>query len=189
MRKVILIVLGLVVVLVVGFVIAVAMQPSDYRIERSIKIKAPPEVVFAQVNDFHNWEAWSPWAKLDPKSKTTFKGAEAGKDAHFAWSGNDEVGQGEMLITESVPNEKILIKLDFKKPMESTCATEFKFKEEGDQTKVTWTMSGHNDFVGRAFCMFMDMDQMVGKDFEKGLASIKAVAEAEAKVEVEEKKN
>jgi len=181
MRKVILGILGVVVLLVVGFLAYVAMQPDSYRIERSIKIKAPADVVFAQVNDFHNWEAWSPWAKLDPKAKNTFKGPTAGKDAYFGWSGNDKVGEGQMTILESEPNKHVRIKLDFVRPMEDSCTTEFKLKEEGEQTALTWTMSGENNFVGKIFCTFMNMDEMVGKDFEKGLASIKAVAEEKEK--------
>jgi len=185
MGKMVLIVLGVLVAAIAVFLIVVAMQPADYRIERSIKIDAPAEVVYAQVSDFHNWEAWSPWAKLDPDAKNAFDGADAGKGAIFTWSGNDKVGEGRMEILESAPNSLVRIKLDFKKPMEDTCTTEFKLKSEGEQTAVTWTMSGHNNFVGKMFCMFMDMDKMVGDDFEKGLAQIKAVAKAKAKAKSE----
>jgi uncharacterized protein YndB with AHSA1/START domain len=170
------ILLGLVVVIVV-FVIIVAVQPSEYRIERSAAMNAPPADVFAQVNDFHNWEAWSPWAKLDPNAKNTFEGPTSGTGAIFTWSGNDQVGEGRMTIIESRPNELIRIKLDFVKPFESTCTTEFTFKPDGKQTVVSWSMFGHNGFVAKAFCLFMNMDKTLGGEFEKGLANMKAVVE------------
>lgn len=172
------ILLALAAILLV-FVIVVALMPSDFRIARSTTIAAPPEAVFPLVNDFHNWETWSPWAKLDPAAKNTFEGPASGKGAAFSWSGNDQVGVGRMTIIESKPSELILIKLDFVKPFESTANTEYTFKPDGKQnTVVNWTMTGKNNFVGRAICLFMNMDKEVGGSFEKGLASMKAVAEA-----------
>jgi hypothetical protein len=168
-------------VILVAFVVIVALQPSDFRIVRSINISAPPAAVFAQVNDFHNWEAWSPWAKLDPAAKATFEGPSAGKGAIFRWAGNEEVGEGSMMITESLPSALIRIKLDFLKPFEATNNAEFTFKPEGNQTAVTWSMEGQNNFIAKAFCLFMNMDKMVGGQFDKGLASMKSVAEAAAK--------
>ena len=164
-------------VAVLAFVATVALQPPDFRITRSATISAPADAVFAQVNDLHRWEDWSPWAKLDPAVKNTFEGPASGKGAVFLWSGNNEVGEGRMTITESRPNELIRIKLDFIKPFESTCTTEFSFKPENEKTAVTWTMSGTHGFVEKAFCLFMDMDKMVGGDFEKGLAQLKSVSE------------
>lgn len=169
------------VVLVVGFAGVVAMQPADYKIERSTTINAPPSVVFAQVNDFHNWEAWSPWAKLDPNAKNSFEGPSSGVGAIFKWSGNDKVGEGKMTLTESKPNELIRIRLDFLKPFEDTSNVEFTFKPQGDQTVVTWAMTGHKNFVGKAFCLFMNMDKTLGGEFDKGLASMKTAAETAAK--------
>jgi hypothetical protein len=170
------------VAVVLIFVGVVAMQPADYRIVRSAMMNAPADVVFAQVNDFHKWDAWSPWAKLDPAAKNTFDGPPAGAGAGFAWSGNKDVGEGRMTITESRPNELVRIKLDFFKPMEGTCTTEFAFAPAGEgATNVTWTMAGRNSFVEKAFCLFMDMDKMVGGDFEKGLAQMRSVAEAAAR--------
>src|SRR5579872_6514027 len=162
------------VVIVAVFLVIVALQPADYRVARTASISAPPETVFAQVNDFHKWEAWSPWAKLDPEAKNTFEGPSAGAGAIFTWAGNKKVGEGRMTLTESRPSELINIKLEFIKPYPSVCATEFAFKPEGSQTAVTWTMSGRKDFVSKAFCMFMNMDKMVGGDFEKGLAQMKS---------------
>jgi uncharacterized protein YndB with AHSA1/START domain len=174
MVKKILIALAAVVIL---FVAVVAMQPSEFRIVRSAIISAPATAVFAQVNDFHKWEAWSPWAKLDPAAKSTFEGPPAGVGAIFRWAGNSEVGAGSMTITESRPGDRIKIKLEFLEPFAATNSAEFTFKPEGDQTAVTWSMEGNNNFIGRAFCLFMNMDKMVGGQFEKGLAQMKAVVE------------
>jgi uncharacterized protein YndB with AHSA1/START domain len=182
MRKKLLIALAAVVALLIVFAGVVAMQPSDFRVVRSTTIAAPPSVVFPHVNDFHAWEAWSPWAKLDPNAKNSFEGPSAGTGAVFTWSGNDEVGEGRMTILESRPDELIRIQLDFVRPMEDTCTVEFAFLPEGDRTAVTWTMSGESNFIGKAVCLFMDMDKLVGGDFEKGLASMKSVVEA-ARVE------
>jgi len=178
------ILLGAIVVIVLAvaiFCVVVAMQPSRYHVERSASISAPPAVVFNQVNDFHKWEAWSPWAKLDPNMKTTYEGAPAGTGAMYSWTGNDQVGQGRMTITDSKPGELVKIKLEFTKPFAATNATDFIFAPQGNQTSVKWTMEGDNNFIGKAFGLFMSMDKMIGGDFEKGLAQMKSVAEAAAK--------
>ncbi|HYV66276.1 MAG TPA: SRPBCC family protein [Myxococcales bacterium] len=170
------------VVLVVAVLAAiVAMQPSEFRIERSATIAAPAPAVFAQVNDFHNWETWSPWAKLDPAAKNSFGGAPAGKGATFSWAGNSKVGEGRMTIVESRPDELVRIKLEFRKPFEATNTAEFTFKRQGERTAVTWSMYGHNNFIGKAVGLFVNMDQALGGEFEKGLASMKSAAEATAK--------
>ncbi len=167
------------VVVVIGvFAVIVAMRPSDFRVERSAVVAAPAPVVFAQVNDLHNWDAWSPFAKLDPAAKQTFEGPRAGTGAALAWAGNKQVGEGRMTITESRPNEIIRFRLDFAKPFAVTNTAEFTFTPRGDQTAVTWSMSGRQNFMAKAFCMFMSMDKMVGGEFEKGLAQMKSVAEA-----------
>lgn len=165
-------------VVIVIFVIVVALKPSEFRVTRSAKMTAPPGAVFTQVNDYHNWEAWSPWAKLDPDAKTTFDGPTSGVGAKFSWAGNDKVGEGSQEIIESRPDELIRIKLDFTRPMQDTSTTEFVFKPAGDQTEVIWSMYGKANFIGKAMCMFMDMDKMVGGDFEKGLVSLKTIVEA-----------
>ncbi len=174
-------ILGVVMAVVVLFLIYIALQSPDFTISRSTKVNAPPEKVFAQVNDFHAWDAWSPWAKLDPNSKVTFSGPDAGKDAVFTWAGNNQVGEGRMTITESKPSELILIKLDFLKPFEATNRTEFTFKPEDEQTVVTWTMTGQNNFVGRMFCTLMNMQKQLAGEFDKGLAAMKQIAEASGK--------
>ena len=178
MVKKILIALAAVVIL---FVAVVAMQPSEFRIVRSAIISAPATAVFAQVNDFHKWEAWSPWAKLDPTMKQTFDGAPAGTGAGYAWVGNSEVGEGRMTITESHPSDLIKIKLEFIKPFAANSNTIFTFKPEGNQNRVTWAMDGDKNFIAKAFHLFMNIDKMVGGDFEKGLAQMKSVSEAAPK--------
>ena len=169
--------LGLVGLILI-FCIIVAFQPAAYRIVRTNKIAAPPAAVFAQVNDFHNWDAWSPWAKLDPNMKVAYEGPAAGTGAIYKWVGNDKVGEGRMTILENKPGELVRIKLDFLKPFADTSTTEFTFKPDGDQTAVSWSMAGDRNFMAKAVCMFMNMDKMVGGDFEMGLAQLKSTTEA-----------
>jgi Polyketide cyclase / dehydrase and lipid transport len=176
-----LIVLAVIAAIVILFLIVVAMQPSQFRVERKATIAAPPAVVFRHVNSFHKWNDWSPWAKLDPSAKNSYDGPEAGTGAKFAWQGNNKVGQGQMTILESRPSDLIRIKLEFIRPFTCTNAAEFTFRPEGNQTAVTWAMTGTNNFMAKAFGLFMNMDKMVGGDFEKGLASLKSLAEAQAK--------
>ena len=178
MIKKIALALGAVAIIFLG---VVAMQPADFRIERSAAIAAPPADVFAQVNDFHNWTAWSPWEKLDPALKKTYSGAAAGVGAVYEWAGNDQVGTGRMTLTDSQPSNLIRIKLEFIKPFEATNTTEFLLTPDGGGTKVTWSMTGNNNFMAKAAGLFMNMEKMVGGDFEKGLAQMKIVAEAAVK--------
>lgn len=167
-------------VLMVVFLLIVAMRPADFRVTRSTTISAPPATVFAQVNDFHKWDAWSPWAKLDPACRNTFEGAAAGQGAIFAWDGNKQVGAGRMTMTESRPNDLIRISLEFLKPFQASNTAEFTFKPEGPQTTVTWSMFGKNNFMSKAVGLFMDCDKMVGDQFENGLANMKSIVETTA---------
>jgi len=160
------------------FLIVVALQPSEFKVTRSATIAAPASTVFAQVNDFHQWPAWSPWEKMDPTMKRTYDGAASGNGAGYGWVGNDKVGEGRMTITESRAPELIKIKLEFLKPFAATNAVEFSLKPEGAQTSVTWAMSGEKNFMMKGFCLFMDMDKHVGGDFERGLANLKTVLES-----------
>src|SRR5688572_23872990 len=162
-------------------VIVIATRPAEFRIERSTAISAPPEVVFAQVNDFRAWPAWSPWEKLDPGMKRTHSGAPSGVGAKYAWTGNDDVGEGRMTIEKSDPGKEVVIKLEFLEPFEASNTTTFTFTPNSSGTKVNWAMEGNNNFMGKMFSLFMDMDEMVGKDFEKGLAGMKTAAEATPK--------
>ncbi len=166
-----------VAVIVVG-VVVVAPQPSAYRVSRSATIAAPAPVVFAQVNDFHRWAAWSPWATIDPAMQQTFEGAPAGVGAVYTWSGNYEVGQGRMTIVESRPPEVIRVRLDFEKPLRGTGVAEFRFRPEGERTVVTWSMAGENGFVAKATHLAFGVERMIGRQFEKGLAAMATVAEA-----------
>jgi uncharacterized protein YndB with AHSA1/START domain len=165
------------IVIVVVFAVVVATRPSEFRIERTATIAAPAPAVFAQVNDFHKWEAWSPYARRDPGMKKGFEGAPAGVGAVYTWSGNNEVGEGRTTIIESRPNELIRIRLDFMRPFAATNTAEFSFKPEGERTAVTWSLAGQHNFMGKAVGLFMNMDRMVGGDFETGLAQLKLVAE------------
>lgn len=169
--------LGLVALIAILGVV-VAMQPPEFRISRSASIAAPASTVFAEVNDFHRWEGWSPWAKIDPAMKQTFEGAASGTGAVYTWAGNDQVGEGKMTILESRPGELVRIQLDFLKPFAASNTAEFTFKPDGDKTSVTWTMTGKKGFLCKAMQMCMNMDQMLGGEFDKGLAQMKSIAEA-----------
>lgn len=176
-----------VVAIILILVIVIAAQPTDFKITRTATLDASPPAVFEQVNDFHKWNDWSPWAKLDPNAKNTFQGPDKGPGAIFTWSGNSEVGEGRMTILESKPNDVVRIKLDFIRPFEDTSETFFFLKPEGNKTVVTWTMEGKRNFVAKAMCLVMDMDTMVGGQFEKGLASLEAASKPKADAKKEEK--
>jgi uncharacterized protein YndB with AHSA1/START domain len=170
-------------VVVVLLVVVIATRPSTLRVERSQTISAPPAVVFALINDLHQWAGWSPWEKLDPNMKRTHEGAPSGVGALYHWAGNDEVGEGRMTITESRAPEHVGIKLEFLKPWEATNTTTFNITPSGADSKVTWVMEGESNFMAKAAGMVMDMDAMIGKDFERGLEGMKQLAEAKAKEE------
>ena len=162
------------------FFVVIAGRPDEFVVSRSTIISAPPEKVFPHVNDLHAWEAWSPWAKMDPNAKNAYEGAASGGGAAMSWDGNKKVGAGRMTIVESAPNGLIRIKLEFLKPFKATNTAEFTFKPDGNQTAVMWSMSGKNNFFFKAFGLFVNCDKMIGGDFEKGLAAMKAVTEAAA---------
>lgn len=165
------------VVLVVAVLIYAATRPDTFRVQRVTSIKAPPQKIFPFINDFRNWGAWSPYEKKDPAMKRTFSGAANGQGAVYEWEGNNEVGQGRMEIMETAPPSRVTIKLDFVKPFEAHNIAEFTMDAQGDSTKVTWAMHGPNPFMAKVIHVFFDMDSMVGKDFEAGLANLKALAE------------
>lgn len=166
-----------VAVIVAAFLVIVALQPSDFRVERSATMRAPATAAYAQVNDFHRWRDWSPWEKVDPQLKRSYEGPRAGSGAQYAWVGNKDVGEGRMTIVESRPGELVRIKLEFFKPFAAVNDAQFSFKPSGDATAVTWSMTGRNNFLAKAICLFVDMDRMVGGMFEQGLAQMKAVVE------------
>lgn len=171
--------LGLLAVVLL-FVIVVMTQPSTFRVERSATVAAPSEAVYAQIVDFHAWQGWSPWEKLDPSMQKTYGGPASGTGASYAWSGDGEVGEGKMTITDAKQPSNVTIRLEFIKPFESTNTTTFTLVPAPGGTKVTWAMEGENSFLGKAFGIFMDMDKMVGADFEKGLGAMKQIAESKA---------
>jgi hypothetical protein len=174
MLKKILIGLGALLTLLL---IAISLQPATFHVERSVTIAAPPETVFALVSDFHAWGAWSPWEKLDPGMQRSYEGAPAGVGAKYAWVGNQEVGEGRMTIEKSTPGSEVGIKLEFLRPFAATNTATFTFQQTPQGTKTTWAMDGKNNFASKAMHLVMDMDKMIGPDFERGLAAMKTVAE------------
>ncbi len=173
-------ILILVVITLAAFLVVVALQPSQYRIARSVSIAAPSSLVFAQVNSLQKAHAWSPWVKLDPAGTYGFEGPSEGVGAVSTWSGNSDIGAGRQTITESRAGELVRSRLDFIRPFEGTADSEFNLKAEGNRITVTWSMSGRNDFVSKIFCLFMNQDKMIGGQFEKGLAELKVLLEASA---------
>jgi uncharacterized protein YndB with AHSA1/START domain len=172
------IILILIALAVIVFLVIAARQPDNFRITRTGSISAPASAIFPHVNDLHLWDAWSPWAKLDPLAKNSFNGPSEGVGANMSWAGNNKVGVGSMTITESRPNDFIQFRLEFLKPMKATNTAEFTFTPEGDQTAVNWTMTGINNFMGKVMGLIMNCDKMVGGQFEQGLGALKAMVEA-----------
>jgi len=173
-------ILGIIAVLIalaiVGVLVAASFQPDTFRIERSIAIKAPPEKIQPLISDFKAWTAWSPWEKKDPAMKRTYGGPERGKGATYAWEGNKDVGKGRMEILEAEA-QKVLVKLVFLMPFESTNMAEFTLTPQGDTTTVKWAMFGPANYLQKVMCVFFSMDKLVGPDFEAGLAALKSAAE------------
>jgi uncharacterized protein YndB with AHSA1/START domain len=167
-------------VLVAAFALLVSSRPSQFHVERSQRIAAPPGVIFPLINDFHRWPSWSPWEHLDPGMKREYSGSPEGEGAAYDWSGNDDVGVGSMRITDSQPPTRVAIALEFKEPWQATNSTLFSVTPEASGSIVTWAMSGESNFVFKAIGLFMNMDEMVGKDFETGLLNLQRVAEVEA---------
>ena len=177
MLKIIVIVI---VLAVVALLVYAAMQPADFRIERSTTVKAPPERIYPLIADLRAWGPWSPWEKKDPAMKRTFSGPDSGVGAAYGWEGDKNVGTGKMTILEATAPGKVVIKLEFLKPFEATSTAEFTLQPQGDATAITWAMAGKNNFLAKVMCVFMNMDKMVGTDFEAGLAGLKALAEKPA---------
>jgi hypothetical protein len=155
-----------------------ATRPDSFRVERAIIVQSPPEKIFGLIDDFHQWGSWSPWEKLDPAMKKTYSGAARGPGAVYAWAGNSKAGEGRMEIVETVPYSRTAIKLDFLKPFVAHNTAEFTLDAEGGSTRVTWAMYGPQSYMLKVMSMFFSMDSMVGKDFEEGLAKMKAIAES-----------
>jgi uncharacterized protein YndB with AHSA1/START domain len=158
-------------------VVVISMRPSEFRVARSGTMPAPVAAVFPHVNELRKWEAWSPWARLDPNAKSTYEGPAAGNGASMAWAGNRNVGEGRMTVIESRPDELVRFKLEFFKPMQGVNTAEFTFKAQGGETLVTWSMFGPNNFVAKAISLVINCEKMVGGQFEQGLTNLKEVLE------------
>jgi hypothetical protein len=170
-------VLIVILVAVAALLAFAATRPATFRVERATTINAAPEKVFGFLNDFRQWGGWSPWEKLDPGMQRTHSGAASGKGAIYAWEGNKAVGAGRMEITDSAPPNRLGIKLDFFRPFEAHNNIEFTLKPSGSGTLITWAMLGNNNFMGKLMSVFMNMDKMIGKDFDAGLVNLKSLAE------------
>ncbi len=169
--------LSLVFLLLAALMLYVATRPANFRIQRSMRIAAPREKLFAYVADLHNFDAWSPWAPLDPAMRKTHFGAASGVGAGYEWQGNNKVGHGRMEIVEAVAPERVLIKLDFLKPFEAHNMAEYLLEERDGATEFTWAMYGPNNVLSKVMGLFFNMDKMVGAQFEQGLRELKTVAE------------
>jgi hypothetical protein len=168
--------LALVVLALAAILIYASTKPDSYRVERSVNIKASPEKIFSFINDFHQWALWTPYDK-DPAMKKTYGGSVNGKGATYAWEGNKNVGQGDIVITDTTVPSKVVLGLNFIKPFASQSVVVFTIEAAGDSSKVTWGMDGTNTLISKVMSLFIDMDNMIGKDFAAGLAKMKTVAE------------
>jgi carbon monoxide dehydrogenase subunit G len=170
--------IAIVIVLAILAILAyAATRPNDMRVERKISIKAAPEKIFPYINDFHQWAVWSPYEKIDPSMQRTHSGPQSGVGAVYGWSGTGKAGVGRMEITSTTPASQINIKLDFEKPFAGHFTTLYTFVPQGDNTEVTWAMFGPAAYISKVMGIFFNMDNMIGRDFETGLANLKTVAE------------
>jgi hypothetical protein len=167
----------IVAILIAAILIYAATKPDTFVVQRMTSVQAPPEKIFPLINEFDNWISWSPYEKRDPALKRTRSGPRSGKGAVYEWDGNNNIGKGRMEIIDAPAPSKVVIKLDFFRPFEAHNTAEFTLQPQGDATNVTWAMQGPNRFIGKLMSVFINMDKMVGKDFETGLANMKAVAE------------
>ena len=170
-------ILAIIVILLIMLLAFAAAKPDTFSMRRSADLRASPERIFAQLNDFKNWSSWSPWEKMDPDMKRTYAGAASGKGAKYSWIGNKQVGEGNMEITKAVPSSSVMLDLNFLKPFKASNVTEFKITPKGGVTHLDWEMRGPVSFFMKIMHVVMNMDKMVGKDFERGLANLKAVVE------------
>jgi uncharacterized protein YndB with AHSA1/START domain len=174
----IVVVIAVLLAAAIAVVLILASRKSDtFSVSRATSIKAPPEKIFALINDFHQWRAWSPYEDRDPNLQRTYSGANSGKGAVYEWNGNKNVGSGRMEIRDAAPPRQVVIKLDFLKPFEAHNTAEFTFVPQGDTTNVTWLMHGPAPLMSKVMQVFMNMDNMIGKDFATGLANLKRITE------------
>jgi uncharacterized protein YndB with AHSA1/START domain len=176
LKKAILDVAAFLVATAVSLALAAATRPTAFQVVRTTVIGAPPDRVYAEIDDFHRWVEWMPWSRLDPNQTTVHEGHGVG--ASYYWKGNDRVGEGRMTITDADPGRRVVIRLEFLAPMKSVATTEVSLAPVSEGTRTTWSMTGDLDFVGKLFSLFSSMDRMIGPDFEKGLAQLRKRAEA-----------
>jgi carbon monoxide dehydrogenase subunit G len=165
-----------ILVLIAGVLLYASRRPDNYHVERSILIKAPADKIFAFINDFHRWDAWSPYNK-DPAMQKTYSGSDSGKGAHYAWVGNKDVGQGEITLVDTTPPNKLVFDLHMIKPFEGRNVAAFSLAPEAGATRVTWSLDDKHTLFLKTLTLFMNMDKMIGKDFEVGLARLKELSE------------
>ncbi len=177
MKRKILIAASVLGVVLIAAGVFIALQPDTFSVQRSASLAAPRTAVFARVNDLRAWDSWSPFKDLDPGAKMTFSDPAEGKGAICAWSGNDQVGEGTLTILESRPDAAVVLEQRFVRPLPGTARMSFAFEPEGGGTRVTWKMDGSNNFIGKAVCLVMNMDSLLGPQFDKGLANLKRVVE------------
>lgn len=167
----------IIVIIIAAVLIYAATRPNDFVVSRSASIKAPAEAIFPLINDLRRWPEWSPFEKLDPQMNRTLSGAESGKGAAYAWEGNSKAGKGRMEITASVPSSQVALKLDFEKPFRANNTVDFSLSTSGEGTTVTWAMRGARPFIAKLMGLFMNFDNLIGKDFEAGLDNLRRLAE------------
>lgn len=178
MLKIILIA-AIVLVVAAGAVLAyAATRPDTFRVERQARIQAPADKIFPLINDFHNWTEWSPYETVDPAMQRSYAGMTSGKGAVYEWSGTGKAGAGRMEISDASPPSRVEIDLAFTRPFQARNIAAFTLEPDGDATRVSWSMDGATPFLGKVIGLFIDMDKMIGRDFETGLANLKAVTEA-----------
>jgi uncharacterized protein YndB with AHSA1/START domain len=177
MFETIVIIAAVLAIAIAVVLILAAAKPDTFSVQRGATMKAPPEKIFSLINDFHQWGKWSPWENRDPAMTRIFSGAESGQGAVYAWEGNKNVGSGRMEILDASTPSKIIIKLDFLKPFEAHNTAEFTMLPQGDATSVNWVMHGPAPFLSKMMQVFMNIDKMVGKDFEIGLTNLKGLTE------------
>ena len=177
MRRFLKIVGAVLLTAVAAILIYASTKPDSFRVERSAAMNVPPEKIFPYIEGLKRWTEWSPYEGRDPAMKRAYSGAESGKGAVYEWDGNDDVGKGRMEIVDSTPPHRVVIKLDFLKPFEGHNMAELTVEPKGGQTIVTWAMYGPSTFMTKLIGTFVDMDDMIGRDFAAGLAKLKAVVE------------
>ncbi len=176
------IILAIIAVAIAAVLVYAATRPDTFRVERSVVITAPPDAIYPHLVDFRQWEAWSPWEKLDPAIRRDYSGAASGVGARYAWQGNDQVGQGRMSIVEAQPASRLLIDIEFTKPFAARNTVEFTLEPVAGGTRLTQAMYGPSPFISKLMGLFFDMDTMIGEKYEEGFAALKAQVEGGAPI-------